>query len=106
LSATRVKTLQPSIRTVNLQRVSNLEVERLRGSGLQKRNARLAMARPLCVECERIGEVRAAEVWDHIHPLHLGGPDVDSNLQGLCKDHHDEKSAREAAARAQRAPGG
>jgi len=96
----RIKSLQPAVRQVDLQHVSNLEVERLRGRARQERNARLAFANPLCVECEKLGLVRAAEEWDHTVPLADGGADHESNLQGLCHDHHAAKTAREAAARA------
>jgi 5-methylcytosine-specific restriction protein A len=75
---------------------------RLRGRARMTRNARLAKQRPLCAECERQGLVTAADEWDHIVPLCDGGPEHESNLQGLCKAHHDEKTAREAAERAQR----
>lgn len=53
----------------------------------------------LCIHCERNGKVVAAEVVDHIIPLHIGGSDADSNKQSLCKQCHDIKSAKEAAHR-------
>ncbi|MET8684835.1 HNH endonuclease signature motif containing protein [Streptomyces sp. NPDC004732] len=34
---------------------------------------------------------------DHIRPHHLGGTSDLQNLQILCKFHHDQKSAQEAA---------
>ena len=38
----------------------------------------------------------AATVVDHIRPLHLGGAARDpANLQSLCSDCHDLKTARE-----------
>jgi 5-methylcytosine-specific restriction protein A len=74
-------------------------VERIRGSARVKRNARLAWAKPLCVECEKQGRVSVVEEWDHIVPLWDGGADHETNLQGLCKPHHDAKTALEAARR-------
>jgi 5-methylcytosine-specific restriction protein A len=74
-------------------------VERIRGSARIKRNARLAWAKPLCVECEKQGRVSKVEEWDHIVPLSEGGADHETNLQGLCHEHHAAKSALEAKAR-------
>ncbi len=37
---------------------------------------------------------------DHITPVSRGGANTDANLQTLCVDCHDTKTAREAAARA------
>ena len=36
---------------------------------------------------------------DHIEPLWRGGRDDESNFQGLCRDCHAAKTAREAAER-------
>jgi 5-methylcytosine-specific restriction enzyme A len=51
---------------------------------------------PLCVECEKHGVTKAAEVVDHIDP-HRGDMtlfwDVD-NWQSLCKRCHDQKTRR------------
>ena len=64
-------------------------------SGLTGRWARLRRAHlagnPLCVYCQQQGRVSLASVVDHVIPhrgdpaLYLGG----SNLQSLCKPHHD-----------------
>lgn len=48
--------------------------------------------KPLCVVCKTKGLVSRAEEVDHIIPLHKGGTDSYENLQGLCKDCHDEKT--------------
>jgi 5-methylcytosine-specific restriction enzyme A len=48
---------------------------------------------PLCAECKRQGRIKLAEEIDHIIPLHKGGTYEDSNLQGLCKPCHQEKTA-------------
>ena len=51
---------------------------------------------PLCVMCERKGEVNPAYVVDHIKPISMGGsPTDESNLQTLCRKCHDKKSAQE-----------
>ena len=50
---------------------------------------------PLCAECERKGRVSEAVEIDHIIPLSKGGTNDPSNLQGLCLDHHQQKTARD-----------
>ncbi|SHF44191.1 HNH endonuclease [Caloramator proteoclasticus] len=52
---------------------------------------------PLCAECGKKGIVRPAEVVDHIIP-HKGNKELfwdESNLQALCKECHDRKTAKE-----------
>lgn len=51
---------------------------------------------PLCAECERNGRVTLATQRDHIIPLAEGGPDDETNEQGLCDDCHEEKSLGES----------
>jgi 5-methylcytosine-specific restriction protein A len=52
----------------------------------------------MCVECERNGEDRAANVVDHIIRINDGGSKLNrSNHQSLCKKCHDKKSASEGA---------
>ncbi|WP_441928330.1 HNH endonuclease [Marmoricola sp. RAF53] len=53
----------------------------------------------LCAECIRIGRPGPGWLVDHIKPLWDGGSDDASNKQLLCKEHHDAKTAREAAQR-------
>jgi 5-methylcytosine-specific restriction protein A len=70
------------------------------------RAAHLA-AHPFCAECERVGLPVMAEVVDHIIP-HRGdrGRFFDSgNLQSLCKQCHDRKTAREDGGFGNRAQG-
>ena len=71
--------------------------ERIRGHKLQERNARLAEANPLCVHCTQQGKVSIATQWDHVIPLHKGGLDVESNLQGLCDECHYRKTVADCA---------
>lgn len=75
-------------------------VERIRGGTLQRRNAKLRKAAPICVHCLREGTASPVAEWDHITPLSEGGADDVTNLQGLCRRHHDQKSAAEAKRRA------
>jgi 5-methylcytosine-specific restriction endonuclease McrA len=44
--------------------------------------------------------VREVYEFDHVVPLWKGGLDHELNIQGLCKEHHDIKTAAEAAERA------
>lgn len=53
---------------------------------------------PLCVECLSQGRTAAAQVLDHIIPLHAGGLDDIANMQGLCIQCHNDKSMRERLA--------
>jgi 5-methylcytosine-specific restriction enzyme A len=76
----------------------------MRGRGLQERNARILARQPLCMECLKIDVVRPSTQVDHVIPLHMGGPDTEDNLQGLCDPCHLLKSAEEAQARAHREP--
>lgn len=55
---------------------------------------------PLCVECKEEGKLKFAKVVDHIIP-HKGETDLFfavSNLQSLCKLHHDRKTQKESRA--------
>lgn len=46
----------------------------------------------------------AATDVDHIVPAALGGGDEDSNLESLCRWHHNQKTGREASAFAHAKP--
>ena len=83
------------------------EADRLRGSGRWKR-LRLVKLRqqPLCEECLRHDETRAACDVDHVVPvvelLRRGTPErvfALEGLQSLCRACHCQKTARELAAR-------
>lgn len=51
---------------------------------------------PLCEKCQEEGKVTASEYTDHIVRIKDGGDPYDeSNLQALCKFHHNQKSGRE-----------
>lgn len=62
---------------------------RLNGWQRDQIKRRLFMQSPLCASC---GE-RAAEELDHVVPLHRGGSNDASNLQGLCPECHRRKTA-------------
>ena len=46
---------------------------------------------PICQVCKN----QASQQVDHIKPIHLGGDDSHTNLQGICEQCHKEKSADE-----------
>lgn len=87
--------------------------KRMRGRALVERNRRMFQNNPLCVECAKLGDEEArrqgytvvVDEWDHKIPLWKGGADHETNLQGLCHRHHDEKSKREEIEREQRSTG-
>lgn len=93
----RLEMLAPKLSQLQQRRFPS---QRITGRRLQVRNARLARHAPLCVECLKAGRTEAATEWDHIVPLHLGGLDHESNLQGLCHECHQAKTSLEAIARA------
>lgn len=69
-------------------------VIRIGGARRMRRNARFLRKHPLCKRCDAKKPKRytpAVEV-DHIIPLTKGGTEDESNLQGLCKDCHEEKT--------------
>jgi 5-methylcytosine-specific restriction protein A len=95
--AKRLQMLAPKLSQLQQKRFPS---QRITGRRLQERNARLARRAPLCVDCLRQGHTEVATEWDHVVPLHLGGLDHESNLQGLCHECHKAKTSREAIARA------
>lgn len=63
----------------------------------QKARALYLKQHPLCVECDKDGILKAANVVDHKIP-HKGDYGLmwdESNWQSLCKRHHDIKTATE-----------
>jgi 5-methylcytosine-specific restriction enzyme A len=96
----KLQRLTPRLQTLRTPLAAPAAVERMRGRRAVDRRARWLYLHPLCVECDKEGRVTAATVPDHVVPLWKGGPDDESNLQSLCKAHHDVKSAAEAIERA------
>jgi len=54
---------------------------------------------PLCVECSQLGFMTRATDVDHVVPKRAGGGDEENNLQGLCHQHHSQKTMRELQGR-------
>lgn len=69
--------------------------DRLRGRAAVARRKRFFDDNPLCVHCRARGVVRIWTQLDHIIALDNGGEDVDSNLQGLCDECHQIKTAKD-----------
>lgn len=74
---------------------SKSAASRLRGRPWMELRALVLRAAPLCVACQANGVLRPATQVDHIVPLARGGTDEVHNLQGLCRECHDDKSVRE-----------
>ncbi len=50
-----------------------------------------------CVVCSKQGRIKAATQVDHIVPVSLDGDDSFGNLQSICTQCHNTKTAQEAA---------
>jgi 5-methylcytosine-specific restriction enzyme A len=72
------------------------DVVRLRGRANQERRLRVFARDPLCVACAAQGRTTLATVADHALALAEGGADDESNLVGLCVEHHRLKSIEES----------
>lgn len=60
---------------------------------------------PLCRMCLALGKTTPADCVDHIVPKAEGGSIHDpANLQPLCRQHHDQKTARDVARNIGRGP--
>lgn len=98
--------LGAGVRTLDTSTVKPLtdSAPRLRGRAGVSRRERIALRdQYTCQHCNAIALLDEGRV-DHIVPLVDGGVDEDGNLQYLCRECHDLKTASEAAARA--TPGG
>ena len=98
----RLATLKPRVQTLKASRVQQIEgTKRISGNSLYAIMKRFERMHPrICAECRRQGLVGFGDELDHIVPLHLGGKESDANRQWLCREHHAEKTAREAGGRA------
>lgn len=76
--------MKPSCARESYGRISGRKLQRIRREHFRRN--------PLCVMCEAEGRVRLATELDHIVSLGKGGLDVPSNRQGLCFDHHRDKT--------------
>ena len=68
---------------------------RLQGRISRRRREYVLAKQPLCAG---LGCWMPSAEVDHRIPLHRGGLDTLSNLQGLCKSCHSEKTSRERKA--------
>ena len=94
-------TLKPRVQTLKASRAQQIEgTKRISGNSLYAIMKRFERTHPrICAECRRQGLVGFGDELDHIVPLHLGGKEADANRQWLCREHHAEKTAREASGR-------
>ena len=68
------------------------------GSAWEKaRDAALTRDMHLCQPCQREGRATPAREVDHVIPKHKGGTNALTNLQSICTDCHNSKTAQEAA---------
>lgn len=69
--------------------------KRRSGTALQKLRLRMYTTNPCCNSCGRLTKHPEGYVLDHIKALCNGGRDTDDNLQLLCHDCHDKKTAKD-----------
>ena len=71
--------------------------KRIRGRALQERRARWFHHSPLCMHCLDAvpPRISLAVELDHVISLEVGGRDDESNLQGLCWQCHQDKTAKD-----------
>lgn len=74
---------------------STCKTDRLRGRKWMRVRERIRQEQPLCPECEKEGRIRGWDEVDHIISLENGGTNDRENLVGLCKPHHDIKTAKD-----------
>jgi 5-methylcytosine-specific restriction protein A len=97
----KLTALKPRLQTLKPRIAQPARTERMRGRAAVDRRADWLRRHPLCKLCEEAGQVTAAQVVDHTIPLWEGGTDsYETNGQSLCHEHHDAKTAQEAARRA------
>ena len=102
----KLRVLSPRLATFSpnrfcIQQAAAGATPRIRGRQWMKiKTDALAASNHWCVECQAEGVQTLAVVVDHRIPLWQGGSNEPSNLQGLCKAHHDAKTALEAGQRA------
>lgn len=101
-----MKRLDPvRVPVLSVARVPVLEAKagstpRIRGGKWQRmRNAALLAGQAACAKC---GRVHPSNQIDHVVPLEQGGSNDPANLQVLCVECHQAKTAAEAQARAGR----
>ncbi len=97
----RMKPAKPRLRPArNAAPPTPARAKRITGNSLIAIPRKHFAKQPLCVACKADGRIRLATELDHITPLLAGGRESETNRQGLCRDCHSAKSAREALQRA------
>lgn len=66
---------------------------RLTGRRLQATRLRIWSRDPYCAMCRKLVEYPSGFELDHKTPLFKGGSDEDGNLQALCPECHERKTA-------------
>lgn len=106
MKLTRLQSSIPTLdRTVKVLEITAGATQRLKGpkyQGVNGRNTLWLMYHPLCAVCvatEASDDVRPGVDVDHIVPLWEGGLDDETNLQSICRRHHDEKTREETKRR-------
>jgi len=89
----RIASIANRIETADLSRGARIQTERIRGYRLAVIRQRILLRD--AYTCQICGRVSAQLEVDHIVPLGMGGAESDANRRCLCKDCHDEKSAKE-----------
>lgn len=67
----------------------------LKGAHLTKRRKQMYIDNPHCNVCGRLTQYPKGFQIDHIKPLSKGGTDTPDNVQLLCLDCHDTKTAKD-----------
>ena len=76
-----------------------VQVARRFNAAWDRLSAHVLAIEPLCRTCLAQGRVTPAVDVDHVVPVRLGGTDVMSNLQPLCKVCHLRKTRAETKLR-------
>lgn len=79
-------------KTLKQKQQANGRTLALNGAAWARLRRLVLSEQPLCPECERIGQLVAASDVDHID--NDASNNERSNLVGLCRRHHSEKTAR------------
>ena len=88
----RIQTLSDYKRTLKQKQQANGRTLALNGKAWRALRASVLSEQPLCPVCQRMGQIIAATEVDHID--NDASNNERSNLVGLCKPHHSEKTAR------------
>lgn len=96
----KLQTLKPSLPKLSANRFKTLEAkagttERIRGRAWSETRQRIALAHSYrCAHCGLVWRSHIDQI-DHAIPLEQGGSNDDSNLQPLCNECHNAKTASE-----------